>query len=76
MKKSYLKQRHEANRNRGRGHRRGRSRGGRHQSHFVESSTVVPQEPTTLYLFMASHTGVFASQCVWYIDSRATVYDR
>jgi hypothetical protein len=43
---------------------------GRHQSHFVESSTVVPQiEPTIDYLFMASHTNISASQCVWYIDS-------
>lgn len=43
-KECYLKKRHEAERNRGRGHLRGGSRGGRYQSHFVESSIVVPQK--------------------------------
>jgi hypothetical protein len=73
MKKSVILNKDmRLNRNRGRGHHRGRSRGGRHQSHFVESSTVVPQEPTTNYLFMASHIDIFTSQCVWYIDLGAT----
>ena len=58
-------------RTRGRGNPRGKSRGGRHQNHFVESSAKVPQEPATDYLFMASHNDIYASQCVWYIDSGA-----
>jgi hypothetical protein len=67
-----LKQRHEADKNRGREHHRGRSRGCMHQSHFVESSTIVPQEPAIDYLFMASYTNISTSQCVRYIDSGAT----